>query len=355
MQALVRLDPDNAYVLLHAAPNPGAKAVYPQAPNVAARPLRFSERVLNVAWHRLGIPLPVDWFTGTVDIFHSPDFVLPPLRRGRRILTVHDLAFLLYPECADAHLRDYLEHVVPRSAARADFVVADSANTLNDVVCLLGVAPERVAVVPGGVESRFRPEEDHARIEALRHRLGLDRTPFILWLGVLEPRKNVRRLMEAFGLLKRREDLPHHLLLVGRRGWLADDIFEFAQRSPFREAIHFTGFVEDEELPTLYSAADLFVFPSLYEGFGLPALEAMACGTPVVAAAAASLPEVVGDAGLLVEPTDVEQLADAMRRLLTDEALRAELCQRGLAQAQRFSWEAAAQRLLDVYQRVAAA
>jgi glycosyltransferase involved in cell wall biosynthesis len=352
VNAVTVVDEQDSYVLVHAEPNPGAKPVYPRTGNVAIRRLPLNERALTILWHRLGVTLPVDWFTGPIDLFHSPDFVLPPQRRGKRVLTVHDLAFLLFPECADAGLRQYLEHVVPRSARRADFVLADSENTRNDVICLLGVPEQRVAVVPGGVEQRFRPQTDQQRLKELRDRLGLEDVPFILWLGVVEPRKNVRRLMEAFGLLLQRASSPHRLLLVGRKGWLSDEVFQFAERAPYRDRIQFTGFVEDDDLPTLYSAADLFVFPSLYEGFGLPVLEAMACGTPVVCASAASLPEVAGDAALLVEPTEVEALSVAMERALTDASLRASLRQRGLEQAARFTWDAAARKLVRVYQGV---
>jgi glycosyltransferase involved in cell wall biosynthesis len=178
VNAVTVVDEQDSYVLVHAEPNPGAKPVYPRTGNVAIRRLPLNERALTILWHRLGVTLPVDWFTGPIDLFHSPDFVLPPQRRGKRVLTVHDLAFLLFPECADAGLRQYLEHVVPRSARRADFVLADSENTRNDVICLLGVPEQRVAVVPGGVEQRFRPQTDQQRLKELRDRLGLEDVPY---------------------------------------------------------------------------------------------------------------------------------------------------------------------------------
>src|SRR5438094_664445 len=192
VHSVTALDTTDSFLLLHAAPNPGRVASYPSGPNVSRRVLRISERWLNIFWHRMLMPLPADWLTGPIDLFHSPDFVMPPVRAARSILTVHDLAFLLRPECADARLRTYLERVVPRSVHRASYVVADSENTRNDVICLLGVPPERVSVVPGGVDPSFQPVEEHAKLLALRHRIGLGATtPYILFVGMIEPRKNL--------------------------------------------------------------------------------------------------------------------------------------------------------------------
>ena len=351
--ALSELDRENQYVLLHAAPNDGAAAAFPDAPNFARRQVRFSQRSLDIAWHRLKLPLPVDLLTGPIDLFHSPDFVLPPVRKATAVLTVHDLAFLLYPECADAGLRQYLEQAVPRSARRADFILADSENTRNDVVCLLGIDPSRVEVVPGGVEPAFRPVEDATQLAALRERIGVGEAPFILSVGVIEPRKNHRLLFEAYRLLRERRKLPHKLVVVGRRGWLWEEIIDVAEQSPYRDDIHFLGFGADEDLPALYSAASVFAFPSLYEGFGLPPLEAMACGTPVVVSKSSSLPEVVGEAGLQVDPHDADSLAAALELLILDEPLRADLRARGIARAAEFTWETSARQLLDIYRRLA--
>lgn len=351
--SLITLDTSDQFVLVHAAADDGvAGGAVPEASNVVTRELRLPERWLTILWHRLRVPLPIDWVTGPVDIFHAPDFVLPPVRRGRRVLTVHDLAFLLYPECADTRLREYLMSVVPRSVRAADFVVTDSANTQNDVICMLGADPERTAVVPGGVEPRFRRASPDM-VADLRVRLGLD-GPFILSIGMIEPRKNWQGLIRAYSQARARYSLPHRLVLAGPRGWLWESIFEERDRSAFRNDIVFLGFVPDADLPALYTAADLFAFPSFYEGFGLPPLEAMACGTPVVVSDAASLPEVVGDAGLTVSADDIDALAEALTRVLLDPTLHASLRAAGLARAGTFTWPAAAERLLEVYRQVAA-
>ena len=356
--ALADVDAANEYRLVYARPNRGASmAQFPRARNFSRREVQLRERWLSIMWHRAKVPLPADWFSGPVDVYHSPDFVLPPLRRARGVITVHDLAFLVRPDCADARLRAYLEEVVPRSVRRADFIIADSENTRNDLVVLLGVPSSSVAVVPGGVEDRFSRVTDVDALRRVRERVGVGDAPFVLAIGVIEPRKNLNRLMDAFAVLKQRHKAPEDLKLVlaGGKGWLFDGIYEHQAASPVRQDIVMPGFVPDDLLPALYSAAEVLAFPSLYEGFGLPLLEAMACGTPVVASRASCLPEVAEGAALLVDPTSVEGLASSLERVLTDVALRHDLVDRGHQRAAAYTWRRAAEQLLDVYRRVGAA
>ena len=316
-----------------------------QAPNFQDRQAPLSERALTILWHRLRLPIPVESFTGPVDIFHSTDFVLPPVRQARTILTVHDLTFVRLPECAEAGLRAYLNKVVSPSIERADLLLADSQSTKNDLIELLGVSPDKIEVVYAGVERRFRPMKGEMALRRAKKRYRLD-SPFILSLGTLEPRKNFTGLIEAYALM-RGNGLK--LVIAGGKGWLYDEIFARVEELGLEDKISFPGFIADEDLPALYNLAEIFVFPSLYEGFGLPPLEAMACGTPVVTSDRPSLPEVVGEAGLMVEATDSQELARAMERVLTDENLRREMREKGLKQAEKFTWEAAAEKLLDVY------
>ena len=351
VDALAVIDHDTEYVLLYADPPRGVIPALPNATNFVPRRIPISDRALTAVWHRLSLPVPVDLMTGPVDVFHSPNFVLAPVWRAAKVLTVHDLAFLLRPECADSKLRDYLEKTVPRSVARANYILADSENTRDDLICLLGVPPAKVEVVPGGVDSNFAPVRDKDTLERMRQHVS-GGAPFILSVGVIEPRKNLVRLIEAFEMLKARIDLPHKLVLAGKRGWLSDPIYQRAESSRLASEILFPGYISDADLPALYSAADLFAFPSLYEGFGLPPLEAMACGTPVVVSNSSSLPEVVGNAALSVEAESTEELADAMVRLFEDSALRAGNVAAGLEQARRFTWQTAAERMLAVYRRL---
>lgn len=307
-------------------------------------------RLLTILWHRLSLPIPAELFTGPLDLFHSTDFVLPPLRQARGLITVHDLAFLRLPECADPGLRAYLSQAVPRSANLAHHILADSLNTRQDVIDLLKVPAEKISVVPAGVEARFRSVQDQAELSRVRQRYSLSE-PFILTLGTLEPRKNLVRLIEAHAKLRQRVPTAPPLVIAGGRGWLYEDILSTAARYP-PDAVRLIGFVADEDLPALYTLARAFAFPSLYEGFGLPPLEAMACGTPVVCSNRPSLPEVVGESALLVDAEDTNAWSEALERVLSDRALRCELAERGQNQAQFFTWSQAARTLLSVYEAV---
>ncbi len=331
------LSPETAdcFNLLDLAPGAG----------VRVRTVPLTDEWLARLWHRLRLPIPVELVTGPLDVFYSPDFVLPPTRRGTRtLLTVHDLSFLRYPEAFVPPLLRYLERVVPRSIARADRVLADSAHTRSDIVSLLAVPAGKVRVLYSGVDARFSPQGGPDEDEWLKGRYGLKPGAYVLSVGTLQPRKNYVRLMRAFAALRPGTLGPGcQLVIAGGRGWLYEDIL--AESEKHGDRVRILGFVDDADLPALYRNAALFAFPSLYEGFGLPVLEAMACGVPVVCSDASSVPEVAGDAALLVDPLDTEGLTAAMDRVLRDANLRQKLVDRGLAQAARFSWEQAARQL----------
>jgi glycosyltransferase involved in cell wall biosynthesis len=338
----------NRYVLFSAGRDPDEPA-WPA--NFRTRPLPLTDRHLSIIWQRLRLPVPVELITGPLDVFHSPDFVLPPVLRARTVLTVHDLSFYRHPECSSPPLLRYLMSAVPRSVKRADMVVADSESTRRDVIELLGMPEDRVAVVYAGVEPHFTPHARDDEAEVL-HRYGI-RPPFILAVGTLQPRKNYVRLIRALDRLRRQHGLPHRLVIVGGKGWLYGEIERTIAELGLQEAVMVAGFVHDEDLPALYRAADAFAYPSLYEGFGIPLLEAMACGTPVVTTTVSSMPEVAGDAALLVPPDDVAALADALARLVSDDTLRNDLRQRGFERTRAFTWESAAKRLLGIYAHIA--
>jgi glycosyltransferase involved in cell wall biosynthesis len=353
VSALIELDHENTYTLMYSLPERGyGKPNLPTASNVTGRPYVLSERILNLLWYKVGLPLPVDIVGGRADLYHFPDFALPPIRRGKSVITVHDLSFLLVPDCAEDGLRAHLERVLPPSVRGADFITADSENTRNELTTLLDASPSKVEVVYGGVDSRFKPIVDPDVLEAARRRYGLD-YPFMLYVGTIEPRKNLGRLLRAYTQLRSRHEIKHRLVVAGGLGWLYQDVLREIEDLAAEHEVAFLGRVSDDDLPALYSLCDLFVFPSLYEGFGLPPLEAMACGRPVLCSNTSSLPEVVGDAGVLVSPYDVDGLSNAMADLLAEPEKRAMLGQRGLARARKFTWEASARRLLEVYQKLA--
>lgn len=317
----------------------------------------LDERNLVRVWHRLDIPFPrVECFTGgPLDLFHATDFVLAPTRARRKLLTVHDLAFVFYPDAAMPSLHHYLNVVVPRSVRRADGVVADSHHTARDLTEQWQVPPERITVVQGAVDhEHFQPVSDPQRRHAVRDRYAIGSRPFVLALSRLEPRKNFVRLIEAFAQARRAARLPHRLIIGGGKGWLYDDILRRVDELDLHDHVHFTGFIDDADLPTLYSAAEFFAYPSLYEGFGLPIIEALACGAPVLTADNSCLPEAGGPGALYVKAEEVSSIAAGIVRLATEEALRAQLRGAGLQHAAQFTWQRSAHQLLDAYTRVLA-
>jgi glycosyltransferase involved in cell wall biosynthesis len=328
-------------------------------PNFRIKSSTISDVWLARIWHRMRLPLRIETLAGGQDLYHATDFVLPPTsHRTRTLLTVHDLSFVRDPESATPALRRYLNEVVPPSVARADQILADSEATKGDLIDLYSAPPDKVTVLYSGVDSRFSPAKQRGEEERIRRRYKLGHQPFILGVGALHPRKNYSRLIAAFAQIadvSRRLDgrsINHNLVIVGKQGWLYDSIVADAARLGIRTRLVFPGFADDEDLPALYRASDLFVFPSLYEGFGLPPLEAMACGTPVVTSNVSSLPEVVGDAGITVDPTDIYALADAMSQALQDTRLREQMIDRGLARAAEFTWLRAARQLRQLYQQL---
>ena len=350
VNALAPLAHDSSITLLvygrAANPLPAAPA------GMALRVVPVSNRWLTIGWHRLGMPFPVELLAGGHDLYHASDFVLPPVHSARTLLTVHDLSFLTVPQCADENLRSYLARVVPRSVDRADHILADSQATKNDLIDLLHVPAEKITVVYPGVEARFQPVSDADEQKQVRERYGIGSQPFVLGVGTLEPRKNWPALIRAWTILRQTTALPHQLVIAGGEGWLTGEIFAAIDASAFKEEIILAGFVADADLPTLYSAADVFAFPSLYEGFGIPVLEALACGVPVVCADNSSLPEAAGDATLLVDASDDAALAVALQRLIEDEALRNTLRERGFQHSTRFTWRRSAETLWHTYQQV---
>ncbi len=320
----------------------------PPGLNFNWRPTRLTPRWLARIWHRMHIPLPVETFTGPVSLYHATDFVLPPTRpQTRTVLQVHDLSFVRVPEAAAPNLKAYLDRVVPASVRRADHVLADSQATREDLIELYHIPPEHVTVLYGGVETHFQPATG-AALHTIRQKYQLDDFPYIFALGTVQPRKNYGRLIQALALLRQRQ-VDVHLVVAGGRGWLENPIYDMIETTGMHPYVHFIGFADEADLPALYSAAACFAFPSLYEGFGFPVLEAMACETPVVTSNVSSLPEVAGDAALMVDPYDVEALAHALERLISDSQLRDLLTERGRAQIQHFTWASAAQQLRQIY------
>jgi len=300
---------------------------------------RLEGWTLGVELHRLGL-----------DLLHSPDFIPPRADQFGRVITVHDLAFLLYPHFLTRDSARYYGQI-DQAVRQTDHIIAVSESTRRDTMKLLGVPDRKISVIYEAANPIFRRLEPALARQKLA---GLYDLPagFILFVSTIEPRKNVATLLQAFRKLKDDYHVPHKLVLAGRKGWLFDDVFAGIASLKLENECIFLGQVPVQNLLYLYNAADLLVHPAFYEGFGLPPLEAMACGTPVVTSNVSALPEVVGDAGLLVDPNDTDGLTVAIWRALTDEGLRAGMIERGLSRAGGFSWQRAARETLDVYHQV---
>lgn len=351
IQALVELDSPHQYQLFSAKP-PAVLPVpnpLPQAAHVVHRPAFLDERWLYRFWYRLRLPLPVQWFTGPLDLFHSPDFVLPPVNgRIPTLLTVHDLSFVHYPQTFPARLVTYLNAVVPWSVRRASHILADSQATKEDLVQLWRVPQDKITVLYSGVNQVFQPVTEQGQLTAVFAKYHIPSQPYILAVGTLQPRKNYQMLIRAFRQIA--TNWPHHLLIAGGKGWLYDEMMAEVTHQQLNGRIHFLGFVDDADLPALYSGATLFVSPSLYEGFGLPLLEAMACGVPVITSNVSSLPEVAGETAVQLSPHDEPAWTQTMHTLLANPTQRTRMVAAGFRQARRFTWQQAAQQLLAIYQ-----
>ena len=339
VDGLAKVDEANEYVLLQSRKD---STTILEQPNFRRVSLwtpshhRLERYALNVELMRLGL-----------DVLHSPDFIPPHRPSCKSVITVHDLAFLLYPHFLTKESARYYGHI-DEAVRWTDHIIAVSESTKRDTMQHLGVPEDKITVVYEAANPIFRPvDQDKAR-EEVRNRHGVD-GPFILFVSTIEPRKNVPTLLRAVWQLQECYKQDIRLVLAGGKGWLFEDAFALVDELKLDDRVHFVGRVSSEDLLYLYNAAEMLAHPAFYEGFGLPPLEAMACGLPPVVSNVASLPEVVGDAGLLIDPHDTDELTVAMWRLLNDSDLHQEMQTKGLRQAQRFSWERAARETQGIY------
>ncbi len=322
-------------------------------PNLRITRSRFpTERApVRIAWEQAILPFASS--RANLDLLHCPVNVRPFVSTCPVVITVHDLIFLRYPEAFHPAKRAYLKYMTGWSARHAAHVIAVSEQTRSDVIELLRVRPERVTTVHNGVGSQFVPQSEEQRVAFARDK-GLTRRT-VLYVGTLEPRKNITMLLEAFSKLASDPDYDDTCLVIGgSKGWYYDEVFATAERLGLMASgrVRFLGRVPDEELPLWYNVANVFVFPSMYEGFGLPPLEAMACGTPVITSDTSSLPEVVGDAGIMLPPDEPAAWTAAMHTVLDNPAIADELGAKALERSKQFSWDRAARETLAVYRLV---
>lgn len=313
---------------------------------------RFLQRSLwTPSHHRLEqftLPLEIAW--RDLHLLHSPDFI-PPLRRNcKSVITIHDLAFLQFPNMLTRESARYYGQI-DEAVRSADHIIAVSESTKKDIIRLLGVSDKQITVIYEAANPVFRPLDRAQAARWAEAQFGIV-GDFALFLGTIEPKKNLGTLFKAYRQLLDTYHIDARLVVAGARGWLYEDVFAEVEKLGLEQEIVFLGRPSDDDLLQLYNAATVLVHPSLYEGFGLTPLEAMTCGTPVIVSNVSSLPEVVGDAGLLVDPEDVEHMAVAMWRVLQTQELQQELRDKGLQRASNFSWAKTAKQTLDLYHQL---
>ena len=310
----------------------------------------------NDVWYKLVwpfLPLPYRWFFGgDSQITQFFNYVIPPGVRGKKVTIIHDMSHLACPQYVRVKTKRWLDLTLRRSCERADAIITVSEFSKSEIIKYMGVEPERITVMPSAVDRKqYRADYPAGQIEAVKKKYGIT-GDYFLYLGTIEPRKNIQRVIEAYAKLAEEDDGAPPLILAGGRGWLCEPIYKSAAEANRPDRIRFIGYVPQEDAPLLMAGAKVFLFPSLYEGFGTPIIEAMACGVPVISSNVASMPEVVGDAGILVDPYSVDSIRNAMERLSNDADLREELRNRGLERVKRFRWETSAAILLDMYRKL---
>jgi len=315
--------------------------------NVQLRDFRIPNRLFFVAARYANQP-KINKLLGDLDLYFNPHFFTAPLSAGsKKIITFHDLSFERYPQFFSWRKRLWQKFLMNarREAEEASQIIAVSQSTKDDLISLYGIEPGKIKVIYSGVGKQFRPMARESATLKLKKKYNLP-DKFILYFGTIEPRKNLIGLIKAFELLRAKSDLK--LVIAGAKGWLCQNIFKTARESKYYRDIIFTGFIDEIDKPVLYSLAELFVYPSFFEGFGFPPLEAMACGLPTIVSHGSSLPEVVGQGALMIDPYNIDEMAWAMETALADKSLRERLIEKGIKQAKKFSWSKCAKETLEV-------
>lgn len=344
---ILKQDSENHYDLFLFRLFPKSPArMFENSANLSYRYQRFFPYKLFYKFHKWGIGIPLEIFFGRHDLYFFPNFVAYPHRVGKNVVVVHDLTFERVPQYVDRKNVDFLKKFVPPSVAQADHVIVNSKFTRDDLIGTYRVPANKVTVVHPGIDPKFFfPRSEKERV-AVTRKYGIKK-PFLLYLGTLEPRKNVPAVVRAYAALMGRKDF--NLVLAGKTGWMSEEIFRTVEDLGLREDVIFTGYVPDEDRPRLLSAAEVFVYPSFFEGFGMPVVEAQACGTPVITSNTTALPEAAGGAAILVDPEKVEEIAAALEQLTSSSSSREKFRKAGILNSRRFRWRESARKVIEIF------
>lgn len=353
-QAIARLFPENRYEYTFFTS--GKNERIDKARSFAGKNIKLNYSEFSGYLYRAVstfLPVPYSFFFGkNSDITHFFNYIVPPFVHGKKVVTVHDMVYKAFPETVRGRTRFMLETGLKKSMKRADIIVTDSEFSKREIIRYFPEYNGKIRVVPCGVDcERFRPCENPEIIDNVKKSLDID-GEYFLYVGTIEPRKNLVRLIRAYNVFARHVKNPPKLVLAGAKGWLYDDIFELVKKLKLEKQVIFTKYVPSENMTPLICGAVAFVFPSLYEGFGMPPLEAMACGVPVLTTGEASLPEVVGDCAVVCDAYSVKSIAEGMYRLYRNPDLRKDLSRRGLERSKMFTWENSAKKLYEVYREL---
>lgn len=318
-------------------------------PNFRLIPCNIHSRPIRLLWELFVLPFHIKRYR--IGILHSPHYIIPLLNFGwKSVVTIHDMTFFLYPGVHTFSKKLFFRWMISYSIKKADMVICVSESTKRDMMKLLNAPNGKLITVPEAADDIYMPVNNLKSTEEIKQKYRIT-GKFILYVGVLEPRKNISALIKAFSQLLDK-GFNYQLVIAGKKGWDYNQIFEMVKNLKLEDKIIFTGYVPSEDLLFLYNAAKLFVYPSLYEGFGIPVLEAMCCGTPVITSNISSMPEVAGEGAILINPHSIEELRDAMIQCLSNKELSDELRKKGLERAKKFSWEKTARQTIRVFRNV---
>jgi glycosyltransferase involved in cell wall biosynthesis len=351
--ALAKIDSENDYLLYgifyDCYPKEWKKAAIPKSPNFKLYQKNSLSWLVRRKWRngrKYGEKL-----LGQIDLLHSTAYTMPPISTIKAVVTIHDLSCFVYPQYHTEANYQFVTKNVHQAARHANFIIADSENTKKEIIRFLHVPEEKIDVIYLAAGEAFNKKCSSESIIQIRNKYGI-KNPYFLVVGSIEPRKNLASALIAFKALREIRRIDYQFVVAGGKGWENESFYQLLKKLNIDNSLILTGYIPEGDLPGLYQGAEVFVYPSFYEGFGLPVLEAMASGTPVITSNTSSLPEVAGDAAVLINPTEIFDLYEAMEAVVTKPSLREELKGKGLEQSKKFSWEKTAQQTLQVYHNV---